>query len=688
MGEPKVFTLNPVFLQIQSLNPFACSVSASRADMFASEIGQAPPIQGSEPPLIQTGMEREYGKYTHQIKMPCNGIVMRVINQYSPNGLVGNRFHLPTTIVYQDMDHVSAVGRKRPRFGAVHVPVYSLNHHVLGFNFERTQKMRSIQKGTGIEKDTILAKSPNLRDSGDYCYGKNANILLASIPETRQDGVVMRKGFAESTKFRGFGEMTIQFGADDIPLNLYGDEKEYKIHPDVGELIRPDGVIFATRKLIPGLYPIQMSRKALRTYYADTDDPKIAKEPEARVVSVEVIHSPRGKTTIPEKMSEQPRRYLEAQRQYYRDLKSVCDEIRSMYQDNYELTPELHNLLTRGVMMNYDHSRERQRITYVESGSPLSEYRIKITYTYDITLVDGHKLADKNGGKGVNVAVWEDDRMPMDADGNVADIIMDGGSIVNRLNPSRTFEIDINASFARTRKTIIESIKNDPSPENHRRMFDWLLAAYEIVSPRMAEVVRTLDPIKHIKEVIKDEIYLWIPTDNPRQPDLMVRELLSKYPKCHGKLIMTMDDGRKVLSKNEGTIGKQYIIVLEKTGEEYSAVSVPILQHQGIPGKLTKADKQASPGRPQATRITGETEGRLMVSYTNYNALAILLDIANSPTTLREVCRTILTHPTPTKVERIVDRSKFPRGNNRIVRIGNDGLFAAGFVFEYRGVQD
>lgn len=688
MAQPKVYTLRPEFLQVQSLNPFAAGVSASRADMFASEIGQAPPLEGAEVKLIQSGMEREYGKYTHQIRMPVNAMVTRVINQYSPNGTMGHHYQIPTTVVYQDMDYNqgSLRERKAPRFGCVHLPIYSLNHHVLGFDFVRTHAARALQSGIGIAKDTILAKSPNLDDNGDYRYGKNANILLASIPETRQDGVVLRRGFAESSRFRGYGEMTIQFGAGDIPLNLYGDDKEYKIHPDVGELIRPDGVLFATRKLIPGLFPIQMNRKSLRQVN-DTDNRKVAKEEGARVVSVEVIHSSHGKSTTPTGMDAQPRRYLEAQRQYYRELRSAYEEIRAAHGHNYVLTPEFQNMLVRGEMMLHDHSRDRQRITFVEGGSPLSEWTIKITYSYLITPTVGHKLADLNGGKGVVVDVWDDDKMPVDADGNVADIIMDGGSIVNRLNPSRTFEIDINASFARTRKTIIASINADPSPENHLRMFEWLMGAYEIVSPRFAELVRRVDPIQHIKAVLKDHIHLWIPTDNPRQNDIMIRELLEKYPKCHGPVLMTMDDGRRVLSKNHATIGKQYIIILEKTGDEYSAVASPVLQHQGIPGKLTKADKQSSPGRPQATRITGETEGRLINSLAYYDGLFILLDIANSPTTHRAVCRTLLTHPTPTNVDRIVDRTKYPRGNNRIVRIGNDGLFAAGFMFQYRKVE-
>ena len=92
------------------------------------------------------------------------------------------------------------------------------------------------------------------------------------------------------------GYERIDAGCEGIKVNLYGDDKNYKIFPDIGEEIRPDGVVFATRRLIPGLYPIQLSRRALQQYM-DTDDGKIAKEENARVVSVEVIYAPKGKPT-------------------------------------------------------------------------------------------------------------------------------------------------------------------------------------------------------------------------------------------------------------------------------------------------------------------------------------------------------------------------------------------------------
>ena len=121
-------------------------------------------------------------------------------------------------------------------------------------------------------------------------------------------------------------------------------------------------------------------------------------------------------------------------------------------------------------------------------------------------------------GKGVFVTVWDDDKMPVDADGNVADVIMDGGGVVNRLITARPFEIDINASFARTQKQIIASINADSSRENYQRNFDWLCGAYEIISPRFAAKARTRDPVAHINSAVMrspEGIHIQIPTDNP-----------------------------------------------------------------------------------------------------------------------------------------------------------------------------
>lgn len=295
--------------------------------------------------------------------------------------------------------------------------------------------------------------------------------------------------------------------------------------------------------------------------------------------------------------------------------------------------------------------------------------------------------------------------MPVDKYGVVADIVMDGGSIINRLNPGRLYEITINNIFENLRREIVQAISTDNSAASYEHQFNRILRAYTIISPKFAEYVKQRPAKKHIDSIIKgavkvkrkvngvdkmvgEGVVIWLPTDNPVRLDHAIDDLNKEFPATSDHILLTRPDGTKVWSKDKGIIGKQYIIILEKTGEEYSAVSTPVLQHQGIPGKLSKADKQCSPGRPQATRFTGETEGRLMNALAHFDALFRLLDIANSPTTQRAVTRELLTHPTPTKIDRIIDRTVVPRNNNRIVNIVKNSMLVAGFQFEHRPIGD
>ena len=688
----KKYTLHPETLQVQSTNPFAAWVTGSRAAMYASEIGQAPPISNCQVKLIQSGMEREYGKYTFMVKTDSDIVLEKVFNHYSPSlGLNSfGRDIAPTTLIYQDM----STDKKLATYGTIHIPSYSQNHHALGFNFVRTPISKGLYPGVSIPRGTVFAHSPSLTEpGGEYRNGTNANICLASFPGCRQDGIIMRRGFAEKTKFRGYEEVTLSFDGEEIPLNIYGDDNEYKIFPDVGDTIRDDGIVFATRKLISELYPVQMSRSALRIPVVSD---KVIRYKggggKAKVVSVQVFHSPdaaTGKSRVPTGMQTQCEKYLAEQSRMARELGNYYNELvrRHGGRENFNLTPELHNLLVSSELYNGADSRNRQRMMLTSGTTPLKEYTVKIVYTYEIDPIAAFKMADTFGGKGVFVEIRDDHLMPCDADGVVADIIMDGASIVNRLNPGRLYEIMINHIFNKIRREVIRSVGEDGSVENKHRLWEWVHRAYQIISPRFADVVAKHDKLNHINAILKDDIVIWLPTDTNNPLHIAMQQLMKEYPPTYDYLTLTKPDGTKVLSKDKGIIGKQYIMILDKTGEEYSAVSTPVLQHQGVPGKLSKVDKQSSPGRPQATRITGETEGRLLNSLAYYDSLFMLLDIANSPTTQRAVTRTLLTHPTPTNIEEIVDRNIYPRHNNRIVNITANNMLVAGFVFKYKPIS-
>lgn len=674
MFESTENTLKPEFLQVHALNPFIGMISASRADMFASEIGQAPPVKGSEIRRIQTGMEREFGKYTSMVRMPEDAVIVKIINKRSPKGLMGDRVTTATTIIYRDINGW---------YGQITVPVHSSNHQQFGFDFVRTQKMNGLVPGQHIPKDTIMARSPSLDDEGNYKYGINGNIAFMSIPEVIQDGAVISESFARKATFKGYGTRVLSMGGTTIGLNIHGDLKEYKIFPDVGDYLPDSGLVFATRELEEHLAPVQLSRFSLMT--EEETDRCIYGEPRARVIDVDIIRNRGVKSTLPTGIDDQCQRYWELLNEYYKELIQTFNSICSREGTSTPpLKESFHNLLVEAYSRTNHADRSGTNISLVSNGNPLNEWTVTITFSYDLVPTVGYKLADDTGGKAVIVAVWPDERMPIDGDGNRADIIMDGGSIVNRLNPARVYDQYINASATATHKRI----KALAASGDRKAALDVLLGFYQVLSPRQYELVQKIDLQRHLEYVLQKGIYLWLPTDNPVYYPDAVKTLREKFPPCEGPVQYIDGKGNRVTTKRNILIGAQYFIFLEKIGDDYSAVASPVLQHQGIPGKLTRADKHASPGRPQAIRALGETEDRIVASLVDPDAPADMLDMANSPQTHKHVNRMILTADKPTAIDNILDRQIVPRGNNRITQHMANHLMAGGFEFEYLPVTE
>lgn len=672
--EPKfrINTLHPQFLQVHALTLFPGMVSASRADMFASEIGQAPPMRDSDVRRLLTGMERRFGEFTDMVKMPGNASVIKVITKRPPMGF-HNNIPFEKTIIFQMVE--------TGEYDSVTIPINSCNHQQFGFDYKRTETADTIRTGMNIAKDTILAHSPSLDGFGNYKFGINGKIAFLSINEIAQDGAVISESFAKRCAFKGYGSRTLSFGGDTIPLNLFGDDENYKIFPDIGERVPANGLMFATRKLKPGLEIVQLSTEAVRVR-EDSDKPIYA-ESHCQITGIEVVHNNQIRSTIPENMVTQCKKYQSIDTAYYQEIMQTYYQIKKECGAEPLLGFELYNLVREGNAMRHTRGSERSNINFVRSGNPLNEYTVTIHYSYDLVPSTVFKLADCFGGKAVIVEVWPDERMPVDARGTRAEVIMDGGSIVNRLNPARLMEQSLNGVL----DTAWERVRN--MMDNKQDPFPFILQLYRIMSPKFYDiVVKEARPEHHCRKIYKEGFYVWLPTDNPVDY-VSVSDLLAEFcPPLIQPITYIDGQGKQITTERPVLIADQYFIMLEKIGDDYSAVASPVLQPQGIPGKITRADKYSSPGRPQAIRGIGETEMRILNTMTDPDMVSDLLDFANSPATHRYAVRQLLTHPTPTNIEEIVPRSIIPRGNNRITQHVANSIMAGGFEFEYRPIEE
>jgi len=690
-------------LGLGSINPWIAHNSSSRLQMFTSHLGSCLPVKGRSKKRSSTGMEREYGKYTFSTKMPVNASIIRVVERYPRRpGLDCINENPQTVVIFEDAD--------TKQVGFLDIRKYHSIHQQFGFNYSFKQSaLDKLYHGNMVKKDTIIADSPNKDDDGNYMPGIETNVAFMSIPAVIEDGIVISDEYAEKLTSKAYAIHVVKWGKNFYPLNLYAgydDNKAYKPLPDIGERVRADGLLFGLRAHHELRSVVEMTQGALK----EPDyifDKLIYVEPNAKVTDIKVFYDPHGKLTTPVGMEDQAMKYAKANTQFYNTLLSEYGNLKRKRKQDLKLTPSFQSLLVDALADSGEHAGNR--ISKTHRMVPLDDFRIEVTLEYDLVPTIGYKVTDFFGGKGIICDVVKKADMPVDSAGNVADVIMDPISTTKRTNIGRMYEQYINAASrdvsVRVRnmfdihpKTPTEDEVDNAIKDIDRvnEAFHYLLGYYQTVSPKMASILLSTeysdfydaeqrriavhDPYgmltqketltlqqAHLKSVLTEGIYLWIPTNNVVSSPEVIRNIKAHYPPVHGPIHFRGKSGEYRKTHENVLIGSLYLLLLDKTGSGWAGVASAKLQHFGIPAKLTNNDKYSAPGRMQPVRYTGEAEGRSFAATMGGAAAADILDQSNNPQVHKHISYNILTNDKPMAIKKIVDRDKFPRGSGRPV---------------------
>ena len=298
--------------------------------------------------------------------------------------------------------------------------------------------------------------------------------------------------------------------------------------------------------------------------------------------------------------------------------------------------------------------------------------------------------------------VAEPHEMPVDEAGNRADIVMDPNSTVSRMNLGRLYELYFNASARDLTKEIIftlgitdtqntyahiQQLENNQDPA-FIQAWNRLLNFYAIVSPQTYNWFTSNQYSKskthHLNEVVKDGIYIYHPADTPHSVSRAVKELEKYYKPVYGPVTYTGYSGKKVTTKSNVRIGSLYILLLEKTGDDWAAVSSGKLQNFGVLSQITNQDKYSQPTRNQAVRALGETEVRIVASCMGPLIAAEIIDRNNNTTTHRQVVDSVITADNPSNIECAVNRTINPLGNARPLQFVKHIAMCGGWEFKYK----
>lgn len=674
-NEPASGTLHPEVLGLEGINAYEMFDSQPRQTMLGSHLPQAVVI--SNPTQIRdfTGVERELGKYTHGVRMPQRGSVVKVISKNPPDiQNRGNHINPMLTCIY------APATAPKSELHVLQIPYHHCMHQHFGFRFKHTPLAKSIKVGDNIEVGTILAHSPNYEPvSGNYAFGIETPMATMTIPSVIEDGAVVCRQWLEKMKIKAYGTRTFSWGSKHVPLNLYGDELNYKAFPDIGEKVRLDSLVFARREFNPIMAAREMSPKALQRF--GRFDEGVHGFAGATVIDVEIYQGRVDHPVTLSEMNRQAEKYYNKTLNYYKEIIGVYNQAKK---ENGGIPPvlseELENLTTKAIA----YTRQMQdsgKVQFQLIDQTIDQWTVTITYEYELTPTIGYKLTGLHGDKVVIVDIWDEEDMPIDDYGNRAMLIQDPDGTIRRMNLGRLYRQYFGASFTMMQKAVQAKVANGESP---RQIWEWLKPYYDTISEKHYEKVVKLyeaDPSRHISDICKYGMYVYMPTDTKTRYIEAVERLQQTYPVIPTPVTYRGRSGNLVRTKNNVLIGSIYVLLLEKIGNVQSAVSSAKLQCMGVPAKISNIDKYSTPGRQSAGRFMGETEGRLMGCFIGPEFIAELADQSNNIGTHRFAINTILRANQPTNIDRVVDRKIIPRDGGRITNYITHIGQCAGYEF-------
>lgn len=692
-------------LSFHALNPFGPNCSSARLYMMSSHISQSLPIYGGEEKIIQSGLEKQFGQNTFFKKVEKEDFkVIKVIPRY--RGISGDS--VSRRVYYSIIGQYVESGE----YDVLEIPYYNQVHIEFGFQYKWDEDLlEKLQPGMIIQKDTILADSPLVEENSGYKLGVNANLCLVTLPETAEDGMIISESLSKKMTYDVYETRHVEFGADNFPLNIYGDENNYKPFPEIGELVNKDSVLMVLRNYDPRMAHALTSRKDVMEYDPVFDKAVYVKGPgdvvstsggevlTSEIIDIKAYSCPKYKRDVLTGTIDIVDKYVKGLKTYYLDIQEAYDEIckehwQRFRNNDVQISERLHRLVVESMAVA---NKEPGRISYSYRNEQLDLYRATFIIKHRIRFNVGNKNSDQYGSKGVVVAVRPDSKMPYTIDefGNkiIADIVMDPVSVVSRMNVGRLYEHYFNAMSRRT-QTLMRNATGgkrnikEISDAEVMKAFEILMGLLKIMDTEQyteySKIQKDMNTVRTIvDECLNKEVFLLYRVSSKKKPHEIVLETKDTiyYPKIT-PVYMETDNGL-VEFENPIRIAPIYEISLNKTADNFLAVSTGKVNHYGILINNGSSSKHNTPWSENAVRGMGETEGRLFTAYGSRKFTAELKDRSSNIETHKHIYQNILDAKEPTNIDSVVDRDKQPYGDNASLQLLNNIFNAFGLRIAY-----
>lgn len=559
--------------------PGNATCSGSRKIMSGVHQSHSLVLSRGEVPYVATGFENRFGERSSSIITTDSDyeVVAKVSKfAYAPN----HHYWL----ILRDLNS--------NRLTVVERISYKYVTEVYGYLHNNAIMDSYSNPGTVIPNNEVIRRSCGFDQFGNKTSGCNVNVAYMALDHNMEDSVIISESCSEKLAAPLIRTVKIIINENDIPLNIYGNDSVYKVHPDIGEEVK-DGILMAYRR-----------EKREEAIYTQS------------VQRLQEIMMSDDKITIKGKVIDIN---IYCNNPDYIRKSAYNQQFLSYYENRLRVDQEIVNAVGPYVTQGYELSYNLQKLfafakdelngkKFIDK-KQFSNITIEFTVMENRKLGVGDKVADRYGGKGVISKIIPTELMPKMANGLPIDMIKNSSTMYNRENAGQIFEMEINYISM----NILDHIRNNPGM-GPREAMNMILRFIELQSPEqfksMKAYVSTLSEPELIYFLESIMAKTCIPVSNNPISETMdidkLGRLYVEFPwiKQQPLMVPMVDSNgnyRFVKTRRPMIAAPQYCIRLKQFAEEkFSAASLSStnLKNENAKSKASKNYREPNSNTP------------------------------------------------------------------------------------------
>lgn len=537
-----------------AMQPNNPSNSGSRKLMLGTHLEQRLTLCNPDVPYIQTGYEKEFGLYSSSY--------METENEYEVIAVIPKFIDNPRYQYY-----VICIDHEHKTLTVFEKKQYKHITESYGYIYSSNSAINYVEPGDIIPKGTALMKSTAFDEYNNRMDGKNLLTMYTACEETMEDAIVISEDAAKALSSPLIKKVTIQINDNEIPLNLYGKDEEYKIFPDIGEEIE-HGILCGLRveKKEESLYSLSYNR--LRELMISDERYTVS-----GVVSDIDVYCNAPDRFIDNPYYGQIHKYYQSQMTMFKMIVDSIDNVSGLFHEGYKMDYNLQKLYSdaKGALNGKQ---------YYTNGKAFSNIVIEITVIDRIPILRGDKLTNRYGGKGVTARIRPNELMPQTPDGKHIDVLLNICGVIGRMNAGQLFELSVSHICIK----IVEHLRENCS--NVGECLDCYLRLLKIVSPSQYNYMDVFldnlsddERILYLQTLLDDNcIYISVEPISENMTIQKLEELYDEFPwiwmdNLKMPLIDSNGEIRYVESRRPIVYGYLYFYRLKQYAEEKFSVT-------------------------------------------------------------------------------------------------------------------